>query len=95
MYNKKMKKIISKSLELDILNIETKSGYNGADILHISSTKEAHIEMLRSFVKFDVSEAKIIVDEKTIYNGLSEDIFNLYCVFSEDKKEALDYIELK
>jgi len=94
MFNKKMKKIISQATELDIINIETKDGYNGADVLKISSYNKPHLDILRSIVNFNTVEAKIIIDEATPYTEHSKDIYNLFCVFSEDKKSTEIY-ELK
>jgi len=87
MFNKKMKKIISQAMDLDIINIETKDGYNGADLLKISSYNKKHLEMLRVLVNFHTVEVKIITDEATGYTEHRQDIYNLFCVFSEDRED--------
>jgi hypothetical protein len=94
MFNKNMKKIISQAIELDIINIETKDGYNGADLLKISSYNKQHLEILRSMANFNTVEVKILTEEATIYTDNEIDIYNLFCVFSEDK-HSIEIYELK
>jgi len=94
MYNKKMKKVIVYALDMDIVNIETKDGYNEADILHISSYNKEHLNILSSIIKADRYQTKIITIKKDITNNLKQDLYNLFCVFSEDKWTE-DYYPLK
>jgi len=94
MYNKQMKKAIIYALDMDIVNIETKDGYNEADILHISSYNKEHLDILSSIIKTDGYHTKIITIKKDITNNLQHDLYNLFCVFSEDKWKE-DYYKLK
>ena len=85
MYNIKMKKIINYALDFDIVNIETKDGYSGADVIKISSYNKKQIYLLESIAKNIAKETNIIIENKTLYNELKSDLYNLFCVFSENK----------
>jgi len=96
MYNINMKQVIEKILQLDILNIETKSGYNGADLLVLSSTNEQHINLMKSIVNVKAIQTKIFKEEAHSGNNETDyDIYYLYSVFSEDKIPERDFYELK
>jgi len=45
-------------------------------------------------IKADRYQTKIITIKKDITNDLKQDLYNLFCVFSEDKWEE-DYYPLK
>ena len=94
MHNKKMNEIIKKAIQLDILNIETKDGYNKADVLVISSYNKKHIDMIKSFANLVTRETKLFKEESTIYNEQESDIYTLFSIFSEDKIDN-DIYELK
>ena len=94
MFNNKMNEIIKKAIQLDIFNIETKDGYNKADILVISSYNENHINMIKSFADLVTKETKLFKDKSTIYNEQQSDIYTLFSIFSDDKIDN-DIYELK
>ena len=94
MFNNKMNEIIKKAIQFDILNIETKDGYNKADILVISSYNENHINMIKSFADLVTKETKLFKDKSTVYNEHQSDIYTLFSIFSDDKIDN-DIYELK
>lgn len=94
MFNKKMKPIIKQAIEYNIHSLETKLGYNNADILRISSYSLEDLNKIKVFANLYALEYKIIKEEKDRLIKDSKDLYHLFCVFSEDKID-LDYYELK
>jgi len=80
-----MKKIIERAINLDIYNICTRNGYNGADILTISSYNIDHIHIIESFLNIQAMNVKKDITEANIYNELEKTLYTLHCVFSEDR----------
>jgi len=86
MYTPRMKSIIKYALELDLVGMEIKEGYNGAPLLTVTSQNKEHIDKLSKFTKYIAKEINVYserVDEKLIWK--------LAAVFGEDTVDNTYY----
>jgi len=89
MYTPRMKSIVKYALELDLIGLEIKEGYNGAPLLTVTSGNKDHIDKLSKFTKY-------IAKEINVYREKSEDetIWKLAAVFGEDTVDN-SYYQIK
>jgi len=91
-----MKSIIKYAIELDLLSMEIKEGYNGAPLLNIETKNENHANLLFSFISNITKDIKIIKYNKIndIGNKTDIEIYKISGVFGEDTIKN-EYYELK
>jgi len=95
MFKVEMKSLIKFAMEKDIEGLETKTGYNGAPILRISSQNNRDIIQIRNWCK-GLGYGTNLIDRcnPTDPKAFQKHGYDLYCVFGKDTTD-LDFFEIK
>jgi hypothetical protein len=90
-----MKSLIKFAIEKDIESLETKTRYNGAPILRISSKSEKDIKLIRDWC-ITLGYSNKLFDRNNLNEprALQRFGYDLFCVFGEDTIN-LDFYEIK
>ena len=81
MYQTQMKSLVKYAMELDLVGLEIKEGYNGAPLLTITTFNKSHADLLQNFAK------NIAKEINRYHENIDENgniLIKLSAVFGED-----------